>query len=78
MQECAPTRGEAGLSLLSYFCGMNSVASQKFKGRTQLSAFLMAGTMLAWPAAGVQAQTGTPPTLPAPVPDEDDDMSFLL
>ncbi|UKK85714.1 outer membrane protein assembly factor BamA [Sphingopyxis sp. BSN-002] len=45
---------------------MNSVASQKFKGRTQLSAFLMAGTMLAWPAAAVQAQTATPPTVPAP------------
>ncbi|MBL9069002.1 MAG: outer membrane protein assembly factor BamA [Sphingopyxis sp.] len=50
---------------------MNSVASQKFKGRTQLSAFLLAGTMLAWPVASVQAQTATPPAAPAsaaPVP----------
>ncbi len=70
MQECAPTRGEAGWSLLSYFCGMNSVASQKFMGRTQRSALLMAGTMLAWPVASVQAQTAQPPatapTVPAP------------
>lgn len=45
---------------------MNSVASQKFKGRTQLSAFLLAGTMLACPTAAVQAQTAPAPTTPAP------------
>ncbi|WP_374525498.1 outer membrane protein assembly factor BamA [Sphingopyxis sp.] len=45
---------------------MNSVASQKFRARTQLSALLMAGTMLAWPAAAVQAQEAAPPTVPAP------------
>ncbi|MGV7119961.1 outer membrane protein assembly factor BamA [Sphingopyxis sp. 550A] len=45
---------------------MNSVASQKFRARTQLSALLMAGTMLAWPAAALHAQEAAPPTVPAP------------
>lgn len=62
MQECAPTRGQAGSSLLSYFCGMNSVASHKFSARTQLTTLLLAGTMLAGPAF---AQPVPPPTVPA-------------
>ena len=75
MQECAPTRRQAGLSLLSYFGGMNSVASHNFTARTQLSALLMAGTMLAWPAAPLLAQEAAPtpppavPTLPVPAPE---------
>lgn len=44
---------------------MNSVASKTYSARTQLSALLMAGTMLAWPAAGL-AQTVAPPAVPAP------------
>ena len=42
---------------------MNSVASHKFSARTQLSALLMAGTMLGAPA---MAQQAAPPTVPAP------------
>jgi outer membrane protein insertion porin family len=42
---------------------MNSVASHKFSARTQLSAFLLAGTMLSAP---VMAQQVAPPTVPAP------------
>ncbi|MBW8294375.1 outer membrane protein assembly factor BamA [Sphingopyxis sp.] len=45
---------------------MNSVASHKFSARTQLSAFLLAGTMLATP---VLAQEVAPPTVPAPAPE---------
>lgn len=45
---------------------MNSVASHKFSARTQLSAFLMAGTMLSAP---VMAQQVAPPTVPAPAPE---------
>jgi len=45
---------------------MNSVASHKFSARTQLSALLMAGTMLAAPA---MAQQVAPPTVPAPAPE---------
>ncbi|WP_447758897.1 outer membrane protein assembly factor BamA [Sphingopyxis fribergensis] len=45
---------------------MNSVASHKFSARTQLSAFLMAGTMLSAP---VMAQEVAPPTVPAPAPE---------
>ncbi|WP_447764099.1 outer membrane protein assembly factor BamA [Sphingopyxis panaciterrae] len=52
---------------------MNSVASHKYSARTQLSAFLMAGTMLAWPAASLMAQEAAPPvavpTVPAPAPE---------
>ena len=44
---------------------MNSVASDKYSARTQFSALLMAGTMLAWPAAAA-AQQATPPVVPAP------------
>ncbi|PKP73131.1 MAG: outer membrane protein assembly factor BamA, partial [Alphaproteobacteria bacterium HGW-Alphaproteobacteria-6] len=44
---------------------MNSVASDKYSARTQLSAFLLAGTMLAWPAAPM-AQQVAPPAVPAP------------
>jgi outer membrane protein insertion porin family len=44
---------------------MNSVASDKYSARTQLSAFLLAGTMLAWPAA-LSAQQVAPPVVPAP------------
>jgi outer membrane protein insertion porin family len=44
---------------------MNSVASQKIRARTQLSALLMAGTMLAWPAAALQAQEVQPTAAPA-------------
>ncbi|HWW59626.1 MAG TPA: outer membrane protein assembly factor BamA [Sphingopyxis sp.] len=42
---------------------MNSVASHKFSARTQLSALLMAGTMLATP---LMAQEVAPPSVPAP------------
>ncbi|MGH6694429.1 outer membrane protein assembly factor BamA [Sphingopyxis sp.] len=42
---------------------MNSVASHKLSARTQLSALLMAGTMLATP---VMAQEVAPPRVPAP------------
>jgi len=42
---------------------MNSVASHKLSARTQLSALLMAGTMLAAP---VMAQQVAPPVVPAP------------
>jgi len=42
---------------------MNSVASHKFSARTQLSALLLAGTMLATP---VLAQDAAPPPVPAP------------
>jgi outer membrane protein insertion porin family len=42
---------------------MNSVASHKFSARTQLSALLLAGTMLGAP---VMAQQVAPPTVPAP------------
>ncbi|RYD43019.1 MAG: outer membrane protein assembly factor BamA [Sphingomonadales bacterium] len=42
---------------------MNSVASHKFSARTQLSALLMAGTMLGAP---VMAQEVAPPRVPAP------------
>ncbi|OWQ95296.1 outer membrane protein assembly factor BamA [Sphingopyxis witflariensis] len=45
---------------------MNSVASHKYSARTQLSAVLMAGTMLAWPAAPLFAQQVAPPAVPAP------------
>lgn len=45
---------------------MNSVASHKFSARTQLSALLMAGTMLSAP---VMAQEVAPPTVPAPAPE---------
>lgn len=45
---------------------MNSVASHKFSARTQLSALLMAGTMLGAP---VMAQEVVPPTVPAPAPE---------
>ncbi|MDZ3832944.1 MAG: outer membrane protein assembly factor BamA [Sphingopyxis sp.] len=45
---------------------MNSVASQIFPARTQLSALLLAGTMLAWPAAPALAQQVAPPAVPAP------------
>ncbi|USI79398.1 outer membrane protein assembly factor BamA [Sphingopyxis sp. USTB-05] len=45
---------------------MNSVASHKLSARTQLSALLMAGTMLATP---VMAQEVAPPTVPAPAPE---------
>ena len=45
---------------------MNSVASHKFSARTQLSALLMAGTMLGAP---VMAQQVAPPTVPAPAPE---------
>ncbi len=41
---------------------MNSVASHKFPGRTHLSVFLLAGTMLAAPAIAQVA----PPVVPAP------------
>ncbi len=44
---------------------MNSVASHKLSARTQLSALLMAGTMLAAP---VMAQVA-PPVVPAPAPE---------
>src|SRR3546814_19008658 len=57
------SRGQAGLSLLSYFFGMNSVASHKYLGRTQLSVVLLAGTMLATP---LMAQEVAPPRVPAP------------
>ncbi|MDK2759752.1 MAG: outer membrane protein assembly factor BamA [Sphingopyxis sp.] len=43
---------------------MNSVASHKFSARTQVSALLMAGTMLATP---LMAQVA-PPAVPAPTP----------
>ncbi len=68
MQECAPTRGQAGSSLLSYFCGMNSVASQNFSARTRLATLLMAGTMLAGPAfaQAVQPPAVAAPTIPVP------------
>ena len=59
----AQSRGQAGLSLLSYFFGMNSVASHKLLGRTQLSVVLLAGTMLATP---LMAQEVAPPRVPAP------------
>jgi outer membrane protein insertion porin family len=42
---------------------MNSVASHKFLGRTQLSVVLLAGTML---ATSVTAQEVAPPRVPAP------------
>ncbi|MBJ7501886.1 MAG: outer membrane protein assembly factor BamA [Sphingopyxis sp.] len=42
---------------------MNSVASHKYPGRTQLSVILLAGTMLATP---VMAQDAAPPPIPAP------------
>ena len=42
---------------------MNSVASYKYLGRTQLSVVLLAGTMLATP---VMAQQAAPPPVPAP------------
>ncbi|PZQ20177.1 MAG: outer membrane protein assembly factor BamA, partial [Sphingopyxis macrogoltabida] len=42
------------------------MVSHKFSARTQLSAFLMAGTMLAWPAAPLMAQQVAPPVVPAP------------
>ena len=42
---------------------MNSVASHKYLGRTQLSVVLLAGTMLATP---VMAQQVAPPPVPAP------------
>ena len=42
---------------------MNSVASHKLSARTQLSVFLLAGTMLATPVA---AQQVAPPRVPAP------------
>jgi outer membrane protein insertion porin family len=45
---------------------MNSVASHKFSARTQLSALLMAGTILSAP---VMAQQVAPPTVPAPAPE---------
>jgi outer membrane protein insertion porin family len=49
---------------------MNSVASHNFSARTQLSALLLAGTMLSAP---VMAQDGAPPvaapTVPAPAPE---------
>jgi outer membrane protein insertion porin family len=45
---------------------MNSVASHKLSPRTQLSVFLLAGTMLATPVA---AQQVAPPTVPAPAPE---------
>ncbi|MGL3819433.1 outer membrane protein assembly factor BamA [Sphingopyxis sp. R3-92] len=48
---------------------MNSVASHKYSARTQLSAVLLAGTMLAWPAAPLFAQEVAPPTVPAPAPE---------
>ena len=48
---------------MSFFFGMDSVASQKITARAQLSALLMAGTMLATPLWG---QTVAPPAVPAP------------
>src|SRR3546814_3581874 len=42
---------------------MNSVASHKYLGRTQLSVVLLAGTMLATP---LMAQEVAPPRVPAP------------
>ena len=42
---------------------MNSVASHKLLGRTQLSVVLLAGTMLATP---LMAQDVAPPRVPAP------------
>lgn len=46
---------------------MNSVASHKFSARTQLSALLMAGTMLATPAMAQEvAPPVVTPTVPAP------------
>lgn len=53
------------MSHLSFFFGMNSVASKTYSARTQLSALLLAGTMLAWPAATL-AQNVAPPVVPAP------------
>ncbi|WP_432767894.1 MAG: outer membrane protein assembly factor BamA [Sphingopyxis sp.] len=47
---------------------MNSVASHKILGRMQLSALLMAGTMLACPAT-LMAQQVAPPMVPAPAPE---------
>jgi outer membrane protein insertion porin family len=44
---------------------MNSVASHKNPGRTELAALLLAGTMLATP---VMAQEVAPPVVPAPAP----------
>ncbi|AJA09940.1 surface antigen (D15) [Sphingopyxis fribergensis] len=50
---------------------MNSVASHKFLGRTQLSVVLLAGTMLATPVAAQQASPPPvpAPTVPAPAPE---------
>ncbi len=48
---------------------MNSVVSHKFSARTQLSALLLAGTMLAWPATPLLAQAVEPPMVPAPAPE---------
>lgn len=49
---------------------MNSVASHKFSARTQLSALLMAGTMLSAPVMAQQAPPAVAaPTVPAPAPE---------
>src|SRR3546814_6674110 len=50
---------------------MNSVASHKYLGRTQLSVVLLAGTMLATPlmAQDVAPPRVPDPTVPAPAPE---------
>jgi outer membrane protein insertion porin family len=45
---------------------MSSVAAQKKSASAQLSALLLAGTMLTWPAAPLMAQTVQPPVVMAP------------
>lgn len=52
---------------MGYFCGMNSVASHKTSARMQLSALLLAGTMLA-PVAPLMAQEAAPPAIAPTVP----------
>lgn len=61
-----PSAGADGFK--SNFCGMNSVASHKISSQMRLSALLMTGTMMAWPAAAMQAQPAAQPAVAAPAP----------